>query len=271
MFLPTFQLVECLTQFIEAIGERFRPIVTMEPESIKCPYCGAHMPASWESLYTFAQNGDERKGFTHVVRGQQFQAYKYEFDWMACYNDGCREVIVRVKKRLFDFRSETTLDEEAWYAVPRKRAPRSVDPRIPEEFAKPYIRASLILDDAPDMSGVLSRRILQDLLEKYAGRTEYKLEERIDRFIEDTAHPSDITDNLHHLREIGNFGAHSKKNKESGEFVEIGLEEAEWTLEVIDGLFDYFIVRPQKNLERREAWNKKRGPVNLAAKKPSNG
>ena len=37
------------------------------------------------------------------------------------------------------------------------------------------------------MSGVLSRRILQDLLKEYAGRDEYKLEDRIDKFIDDAA------------------------------------------------------------------------------------
>jgi hypothetical protein len=173
-------------------------------------------------------------------------------------------------KEIIDLRSGDEYQSEEWFAVPRKRAPRPVDQRVPEEFSKRYIRACLILEDAPDMSGVLSGRILQDLLKKYAGRSEYKLEDQIDNFIADEKHPSHVKDNLHHLRDIRNCAAHTKANKETGEIVEVGMTEAAWTLEVIDGLFDYFIVSREKDRERREAWEKKRGPLNQPIKK-SNG
>ncbi|MGH8012808.1 MAG: DUF4145 domain-containing protein [Candidatus Binataceae bacterium] len=111
------------------------------------------------------------------------------------------------------------------------------------------------------MSGILSRRILSDLLRKYAGRAEYKLEDQINKFIDDAAYPSNVKDNLHYLREIGNFAAHTKANKVTGEIIEVGVEEAEWALDVIDGLFDYFIVGPERNRLRRVKWDQKRGPV----------
>jgi hypothetical protein len=231
------------------------------------PVLLARYPCHWQPLYRLNQNGDPQEGIElrDDDDGRPYQ--KFDIHWMQCFSDDCRQLIVRVSKAKLDRRNSEPSSIEEWLAVPRKRAPRRIDPFVPEEFSKPYIRASLILEDAPDMSGVLSRRILQGLLKTYAGRSEYKLEEQIDKFIEDSAHPSNVKDNLHYLREIGNFAAHAKANKETGEIVEIGPQEAEWTLEVIDGLFDYFVVAPEKNRQRRASWELKRGPQNPVAKK----
>jgi hypothetical protein len=243
---------------------RFEPVQVAN--SIKCPYCSRDIPCRWEPLHTLNLAGDPKEGIE--LRDETGRPYeRYDIHWTQCFSDECGQVIVRVSKVGFDARNLELIHVDEWLAVPRKRAPRPIDPFIPEEFSKPYIRASLILEDAPDMSGGLSRRILQDLLEKFAGRSEYKLEERIDKFIEDSAHPSHVKENLHHLRDIGNFAAHTKANKETGEIVEVGHKEAEWTLDVIDGLFEYFIVGPEKNRQRRVAWDQKRGSQNPPAKK----
>jgi hypothetical protein len=53
-------------------------------------------------------------------------------------------------------------------------------------MARDYREATFIIEDSPRMSSVLSRRILADLLEKYAGLTQYDLAARIDAFIKDT-------------------------------------------------------------------------------------
>ena len=107
------------------------------------------------------------------------------------------------------------------------------------------------------MSAVLSRRILADLLENYAGRTEYNLATRIKKFIEDPQYPSYLKQNLEHLREIGDFAAHAQKDLKTSEILDVGPEEAEWTLDVIDSLFDYFIVAPEKDKTRRANFEKK--------------
>jgi hypothetical protein len=126
------------------------------------------------------------------------------------------------------------------------------------DLARDYTEASAILDDSHRMSSVLSRRILQDILERYADRKEYKLEDRIDEFLEDKRFPSSVKQSLHHLRDIANFCAHTKKEKATGEIIEVTPAEAEWTLDVIDGLFDYFIITPARDQKRRENWDKKR-------------
>jgi hypothetical protein len=47
--------------------------------------------------------------------------------------------------------------------------------------------------------------------------------------------------------------------------LEVSREEAEWTLDVIDGLIDYFIVGPEKDRLRRAGFDKK---IQAAGRKP---
>jgi hypothetical protein len=66
-----------------------------------------------------------------------------------------------------------------------------------------------------------------------------------------------VKQNLDHLREIGNFGAHQQTDKNTGGILDIGQEEAEWTLDVIDGLFEYFIVARERDERRRSEMDKR--------------
>lgn len=47
------------------------------------------------------------------------------------------------------------------------------------------------------------------------------------------------------------------KSKHTGEIFDVEPGEAEWSLETLDGLFDFFFVQPAKLKEKREALNKK--------------
>ena len=117
------------------------------------------------------------------------------------------------------------------------------------------------------MSAVLSRRLLADLLEKYANLNQYSLAQRIDGFIKDTRHPLWIRQNLHYLREVGDFGAHTQQDKTAAPansqpsadpiIINVDKAEAEWTLKNIGDLFEYFIIAPQKDKEMRAAIDKK--------------
>lgn len=100
---------------------------------------------------------------------------------------------------------------EIWFAVPKVKSVLPLDKLIVDPLRKDYIEAFTILDDSPRMSSVLSRRILADLLKQYAGLTQFNLEQRIDAFVLDTTHPRRLRENLHYLREMGNFGAHTQE------------------------------------------------------------
>jgi hypothetical protein len=113
------------------------------------------------------------------------------------------------------------------------------------------------------MSAVLARRIVGDVLKDFAGKSQWSLTARIRSFIADGKHPSSLTDNLEHLREIADFGAHTQEAEQESEggemetvIIDADRDDAEWTLDLVDGLFDYLIVRPQKDEAMKAKWDK---------------
>jgi hypothetical protein len=63
---------------------------------------------------------------------------------------------------------------------------------------------------------------------------------------------SQIRENLHYFREIANFGAHTQKDDQQ-EIIDVTEQEAEWTLDILDSLFEHFIVIPSRDRSIRES------------------
>jgi hypothetical protein len=59
------------------------------------------------------------------------------------------------------------------------------------------------------------------------------------------------------VRVVGNFAAHPIKSTNTGEVVDVEPGEAEWVIEVIESLFDFYFTLPVKAEERRKALNAK--------------
>ncbi len=192
--------------------------------------------------------------------------------WMQCPNSACQQLLIHVTRSLFkpseNPSSSYELDDlfaEEQVVFPRRPAPRAIDPLVPHVFAEPFQQAWLILDDSPGMSAVLSRKILADLLEQKGGYKEYTVKEQIDKFIDDPLQPSTLKENLQFLREMADFAAHTKTDQTTGEILQTTREEAEWTLDNIERLFDHFIVNPARDKARREEMAQK---MQQAGRKP---
>jgi hypothetical protein len=63
--------------------------------------------------------------------------------------------------------------------------------------------------------------------------------------------PSELADAIDAVRVIGNFAAHPIKSKSTGEIVPVEVGEAEWLLDVLEELFDFYFVRPAKLAAKR--------------------
>jgi hypothetical protein len=61
------------------------------------------------------------------------------------------------------------------------------------------------------------------------------------------------------FKNIGNFAAHPVKSKSTSEIVDVEVEEAEWNLDVLELLFDFYYVQPARIAQKREALNAKLG------------
>ena len=129
---------------------------------------------------------------------------------------------------------------------------------VPEDFAEDYREACLVLADSPKASAALSRRCLQHILREKAGvKNQGDLAKAIQEVVGDPGVPSDISASLDAVRNIGNFSVHPNKSTNTGEIVDVEPMEAEWCLETIEVLFDFYFVRPAKLKARKVALNEK--------------
>ena len=71
-----------------------------------------------------------------------------------------------------------------------------------------------------------------------------------------------------HLLMVAHFAVHPVKSKHTGEVIEVEPGEAEWTLDTLEGLFDFYFVQPAKLEKKRDALNKK---LEAAGKPPLKG
>jgi len=128
---------------------------------------------------------------------------------------------------------------------------------VPSTIAQDYKEACLVLHDSPKASAALSRRCLQSLLRETAGVRPGDLSEEIQQILDAKSLPGYLADDLDAVRNIGNFAAHPNKSKSTGELSDVEPGEADWTLNILEGLFDFYFVQPLSQQRRREALNKK--------------
>lgn len=132
-----------------------------------------------------------------------------------------------------------------------------LSPIVPEELADDYHEACLVLPDSPKASAALSRRCLQHLLRDTAGVRPSNLANEIQQVIDSGQLPSYLVEVIDVVRNIGNFAAHPIKSKSTGEIVPVEPGEAEWNLDVLEGLFDFYFVQPARIKTKRDALNAK--------------
>ncbi len=152
-----------------------------------------------------------------------------------------------------------TNPKKRFLAYPRAAARPAPPPEVPKEFADDFVEASLVLADSPKASAALSRRCLQHLLRERAGVKHSDLAKEIAQVISGHMLPSHLAEAIDAIRIIGNFAAHPIKSTGSGEIVPVEPGEAEWTLDVLEGLFDFFFVQPELLKQRHAALNAKLG------------
>lgn len=139
---------------------------------------------------------------------------------------------------------------------PKNSYTRKAPPEVPPDIADDYNEACLVLHISPKASAALSRRCLQHILLKVGVSKSDNLSSAIDDALKSSL-PKYIAENLDAIRNIGNFAAHPMKCANTGEIVPVEPQEAEWNLDVLDSLFDFYFVMPAANEARKAALNQK--------------
>ena len=205
----------------------------------------------------------------------KFQVYNFETD-----NNGTWSLmsVLCPECNLFSFtlhskkivRTPHTMSkaENKEYLVWPKGIKRDPVPKeVPKDIVEDYNEACLVLSDSAKASAALSRRCLQHLLRDYAkirdktGKdTNIKkdnLFNEIQQILDQGHLPSYLSQDLDSIRSIGNFAAHPIKSTSSGEIIDIEPGEAEWNLDVLESLFDFYFVQAEKSRKKRDALNQK--------------
>lgn len=197
---------------------------------MKCPHC----------LVTFDDHWSE----------QDFVMDKmawWSIRWTKC--SACQKATIRLRAVRVGEQGEA--ETTVW----PKGSNRPVAPEVPDVYANQFREACVVLPDSANASAALSRRCLQSLLVNEAGAKRGNLVKQIEEVVGSKQLRPQLADNLHYVRKVGNLAAHETKSDHTGEIVEATNEEAEWLIEVLEGLFEHFFVEPVREQQRRERFD----------------
>lgn len=201
---------------------------------MKCPHCLENFHDEWQAY--------------DLDVPQTQKARRFQVERTIC--PACNNVVIRLR-----FVQE---ERDGWIVLqvwPRGSARPPLSPAVPESYASDYSEAALILADSPKASAALGRRCLQDLLREVAKVTPGDLFSEIGEVMPKL--PAHLADAVDAVRNIGNLAAHPMKSQNTGAVLDVEPGEAEWLLEVLEGLFDFYFVQPELLAQRRQAINAK--------------
>lgn len=201
---------------------------------MKCPHCLESFFEDW------------------VTSNLEFDnEYKWYLEKTTCPT--CHKFIIKLLRHPKGIPSK--INEFLVYPKTSTRASLSSD--VPEKYSKDYKEACLVIADSPKASAALSRRCLQHILREEAKVKHGDLSNEIQQVIDSTKLPSHLSESIDAIRNIGNFAAHPIKNTNTGEIVDVEEGEAEWLLDVLEALFDFFFIQPSLTKKKRAALDKK--------------
>lgn len=176
-----------------------------------------------------------------------------------CRCAACRKLIIRLFSASAYHPSIKSFGEvlTSYLVRPKVAGRPPVPPEVPSKYADDYKEACLVLGDSTKASAALSRRCLQHILREEARVKNQDLAKEIQAVLDSEKLPGHIADSLDAVRNIGNFAAHPLKSQSTNEIVEVEIGEAEWNLDVLESLFDFYFVGPARSAARKAALNKK--------------
>ena len=201
-------------------------------EDIRCPHCRTAIYVDIDESYF----DSDKEGAWYTRKGK-------------C--PSCKKLFITLK--FIDKDS----NEKYYFVYPRSSSRPPCPSEVPKKYSDDYKEACLVLNDSPKASSALSRRCVQNIIREEAKIKKSSLNDEIDELIKSKTVPSHITESIDAIRNIGNFAAHPIKSKSSGEIVDVELGEAEWNLDVLEALFDFYFVQPSVIKKKRDALNKK--------------
>ncbi len=201
-------------------------------ERRKCPHCETvvrFIALPGLAAHTVAESGAERIRLTYSE----------------CPN--CRHIVLTLEELGPSFQGSGLIYEHTVWPLSSGRAPAPAE--VPVSIADDYNEAALVFLFSPKASAALSRKCIQSVLLDKANVKTKDLSSQIGEVLPSL--PPHIAENLDMVRQVGNFADHAPKAKEPGVIVGVERGEAEWNLDVLEALFDFYYVRPSLEAGKR--------------------
>jgi hypothetical protein len=147
------------------------------------------------------------------------------------------------------------LTYRTWLAYPKQASRAPLPAEVPDPYRQEYVEACNVLADSAKASAAVSRRCLQMVLRDVAKVKPSDLSKEIDEVLPKL--PSHLAEAIDAIRNVGNMAAHPIKSTNTGEVVDVEPGEAEWLLDALEGLFDFYFVQPAILQKKRAALNQK--------------
>lgn len=217
----------------------------------RCPHCSTVVKFEEPKVRLSSRQGQLRESTFSIDSFSRDSNDHISIVIAACPN--CQKAIINLDViEVINGQYETT-EQLVVYPLVSGRSP--IPPEVPENIARDYNEAALVLPFSPKASAALSRRCLQTLLRNAGGTKSKDLDKQIDEVLPQL--PAYIAVNLDAVRHIGNFAAHEQKSTATGMVLDVEPGEAEWNLDILDSLFDFYYVKPEIERKKREEMNKK--------------
>jgi hypothetical protein len=173
----------------------------------------------------------------------------------------CKRLTIHLLHGTAENRGGLTITDK-WLVRPKGALRPPPSPEVPKNLSDDYVEACLVLPDSPKASAALSRRCLQHLLRDTVRVKHGNLCNEIQEVLDSGKLPSQLAESIDAIRNIGNFAAHPMKSQSTGEVLPVEPGEADWNLDVLEGLFDFYFVQPALLKKKKEELNKKLAAAN---------
>jgi hypothetical protein len=215
---------------------------------MRCPHCTISIHEDWGNGQIIANMVLNNDWCTQIMRCPE-----------------CRKDIIRLGRRMQGGPMPDTWMQV--YPLGNSRGP--IPPDVLPSITKDYEEAANVLPMSAKASAALSRRCLQAVLND-AGYPQRDLAKQIDAVLNETdpkkSLPTAIHDTLDAVRNFGNFSAHPITDQTTLQIVDVEPHEAEYCLDILDGVFDQYYVKPAEAKRKRAALNAK---LQAAGRPPS--
>jgi len=200
-----------------------------------CPYCGHHS--------TITSPNEDSNWNVLAIQPSTLGRVGIRVSAITCPNDDCKKLkLTGYLKAVSQNGEETSKVLQTWNLLPESEA-KVLPEYIPSPIKEDYYEACRIRDLSPKASATLARRCLQGMIRDFHNISKSTLFEEIKEL--EVKIDQDVWESIDAVREVGNIGAHMKKDINI--IIDVEPEEAQLLIGLIEQLIDdWYVIREDR-------------------------